>query len=248
MAARHTPWRPLPERAFALCSPHAVVFNYPALPWLPAAPAGPVAIYTGHCTPQPAGLDDAWRARVARLTSGGRPLVLIAFGTFLSARHDVLRTVTRAVLEYTDTSVVVAAGNRVDDLTADLRAAAAPSGRLHVADSVPQQELLAHADLMVHHGDNNSFTECLAAGVPALVLPFSSDRFAIAYDLERAALGLSYDPNSVDVEAVGGALRDLLAGARGAHAARNAEVLAAGPRLAASRLLDVMRDTGREPV
>ncbi|MEU9127548.1 glycosyltransferase [Kitasatospora sp. NPDC048540] len=238
---------PVPERAFALCSPHAVVFNYPEFPWLPAAPEGPAAIYTGHCTARPAasGLDEFWRATVARLTSGGRPLVLIAFGTFLSARDDVLRTVTEAVLERTQASVIVAAGNRIEDLVHDPRLAAAPPDRLCVAEAVPQQELLGHASVMVHHGGNNSFTECLTAGVPMAVLPFSSDQFAIAHDLERAGLGACLDPNTLEVDSMGAAVGGLLAGPRGAHASRRAEVLAAGPQFAAGRLMCLMAGVAR---
>ncbi|WP_033216203.1 glycosyltransferase [Kitasatospora phosalacinea] len=251
VAGRHAPGRPRPERAFALCSPHAVVFNYPPLPWLPPAPPGPVPVHAGHCTPGPGatGLDDEWRAVVARLTAGGRPLVLVAFGTFLSARHDVLRTVAQAVLDRTDASVIVAAGSRVADLARDPQLAAAPPERLHVAESVPQQALLAHTAAMVHHGGNNSFTECLAAGVPALVLPFSSDQFAIAHDVERAGLGLARDPNTLDTGTAGEALRDLLAA--GGHdsgiAAARARVLAAGPRRGAEQLVHAMRGVSRTP-
>ncbi|MFD0275287.1 glycosyltransferase [Kitasatospora sp. NPDC127111] len=246
---RHSPGRPLPQRAFALCSPHAVVFNYPPLPWLPAAPPGPVAVYAGHCTAESAstGLDDGWQTTVARLTLGGRPLVLIAFGTFLSARHDVLRTVTRAALECTAASVIVAAGDRADELARDPWLAAASPERLCVAESVPQQALLAHAAVMVHHGGNNSFTECLTAGVPALVLPFSSDQFAIAHDLERAGLGLSRDPNTLDAETAGAALRALLATGGHGTGAQRAEVLAAGPHRAADQLVRVMRGVPRAP-
>ncbi|GAA4876746.1 glycosyltransferase [Kitasatospora terrestris] len=249
VAERHAPDRPPPGRAFALCSPHAVVFNYLPLPWLPPAPKGPVPIYAGHCTPEPAesGLDDSWRATVDRLTSGGRPLVLIAFGTFLSARHDVLRTIARAALDHTDASVIVAAGDRVEELARDPRLAAAPPERLRIAESVPQQQLLAHTAVMAHHGGNNSFTECLTAGVPALVLPFSSDQFAIAHDAERASLGISGDPNTVDVEAAGAALRELLAAGTRGSAARRAEALAAGPRFAAERLIRAMRGATRAP-
>ncbi|GAA3050117.1 hypothetical protein GCM10020229_72010 [Kitasatospora albolonga] len=249
VADRHAPHLPEVERAFALCSSRAVVFNYPRLPDLPAAPAGPAAIYAGHCTetlPRP-GLDETWQAVVARLASGGRPVVLVAFGTFLSARHDVLTAVAEAVLTHTDASVIVAAGDRVPELSRSPVLAAASPARLHLADTVPQQALLGHCAAMVHHGGNNSFTECLAAGVPALVLPFSSDQFAIAHDVERSGLGLVLDPNGASVVTIGTALAHLLTGGLESNRTVAEDVLAAGPRNSARRLLGVMDDRPRRP-
>nr|BEK70876.1 hypothetical protein KPHV_81030 [Kitasatospora purpeofusca] len=235
------------ERAFALCSAKAVVFNYPSLPNLPPPPGRAAAIYAGHCTvaARPAGADETWRAVATRLTSGGRPLVLVAFGTFLSARHDVLRTVAEAVLTRTDASVIVSAGDRVAELSRSPVLAAASPDRLHLGDVVPQQELLTHCTVMVHHGGNNSFTECVAAGVPSLVLPFSSDQFAIAHDVERSGLGTALDPNSAGPAAIAAAIERLVStnGEQSRGWAR--EVLAAGPRYAARRLLDVMAPATR---
>jgi UDP:flavonoid glycosyltransferase YjiC (YdhE family) len=245
VAARHAPGRPMPERAFALCSPHAVLFNYPPFPWLPPTPAGPRAIHAGHCVSprDAAGLDQHWRALLARLGAGGRPVVLIALGTFLSARHDVLATVAEGVLRHTDASVIVAAGDRVADLRRNPGLASVPSGRLHIAASVPQQALLPHTAAMVHHGGNNSFTECLFSGVPALVLPFSSDQFAIAHDAQRAGLGICHDPNTLTAEVAGAAVRTLLTGDRRAHADTRATIRSLGPRRAADRLLQVMTES-----
>ncbi|MEV7775067.1 glycosyltransferase [Kitasatospora sp. NPDC086791] len=239
IARRHAPDRPAPGRAFALCSPHAVVFNYPRLPWLPPAPAGPEALYTGHLLP-PAGpepLDEHWQAVLARLTADGRPLVLVALGTFLSARHDVLVTAAAGILRHTPASVIVAAGERVAAVTGHPLLRDTAPERLHVAPAVPQQELLPRAAAMVHHGGNNSFTECLHAGVPALVLPFSSDQFAIAHDAERAAAALCLDPNTLTPEAAGRAVAALLAGQARGTAALGAGLRPYGPGWAAAGLL-----------
>ncbi|GAA4990753.1 hypothetical protein GCM10025734_17770 [Kitasatospora paranensis] len=238
------PQRSVPERAFTLCSSHAVVFNYPEFPWLPPAPTGPSALYTGHCRTEPdaADLDPAWRAVVDRLTTGGRPLVLVALGTFLSARHDVLRVAVEGILQHTDASVIVAAGDRAVDLAHDPVLGSAPTDRLHIAETVPQQALLPVTAAMVHHGGNNSFTECVSAGVPALFLPFSSDQFAIAHDAERAGVGRSLDPNTLDAPSAGAAVRALLAGSRTRSDALRDDVRARGPHWAAAELLQLMPD------
>ncbi|GLY50395.1 hypothetical protein Lesp01_40510 [Lentzea sp. NBRC 102530] len=222
------PTRPVPRRAFALTSPHAAVVNYPDLPWLPPLPEHQRQIFLGHCT-TPEELDDTWLGRVR-----DRRVLLVALGTFLSARHDVLRRVVDGALRIPDLTVVVAAGGRVAEL-ADL----AENPRVVVEPVVPQRALLPHVAAMVHHGGNNSFTECLSAGVPAVVLPFSSDQFCIAHDAERAGAGVCLDPNAATPEDVANALNSLLRN-QNPFAELRRSLRSAGPDRGAARLLDVL--------
>ena len=64
-----------------------------------------------------------------------------------------------------------------------------------VAAQLPQVAMLRSADLSVHHGGNNSVQESLAAGVRQLVLPFSTDQFSNAADLERIDVACVRSPN-----------------------------------------------------
>jgi UDP:flavonoid glycosyltransferase YjiC (YdhE family) len=57
--------------------------------------------------------------------------------------------------------------------------------------------MLQFADLAIHHGGNNSVQECLGAGVRQLVLPFSTDQFANAADLERVGVASVLAPNEM---------------------------------------------------
>ncbi|PWI13017.1 glycosyltransferase [Streptomyces sp. Act143] len=239
-ARKHAPSRPAPGRAFALSSPYAVVHAYPDFGWLPRPPQGPVRLFAGHMAAPAAALDAEWEARLKGLRAAGERLVLIALGTFLSARDDVLRTVVTGVLEgLRDVSVVVAAGERAGAL-ADLAGA-----RVVVAPSVPQQALLEHVDAMVHHGGGNSFTECLRAGVPALVLPFSSDQFSVAHDVERSGAGVVRDPNTLAAGDVPAALEALRHTSGPRRSGLSASVRRHGPHWAAGELLRVM--AGRRP-
>ncbi|MFF9061050.1 glycosyltransferase [Streptomyces sp. NPDC014882] len=229
------PGAPAPGRAFALTSPEAVLYSYPELPWLPVPPAGPEQVYAGHMVGAAEPLDDDWSRRLRRLRERAERVVLVALGTFLSARDDVLRTVVSGVVDGTDgTAVVVAAGGRAAAL-ADLA-----GDRVVVAPSVPQQSLLAHVDAMVHHGGNNSFTECLRFGVPALVLPFSSDQFAVARDAERAGVGVVRDPNTLSSREVPAVLHFLSTTVRERMGRWVRQAGERGPDHAAARLLAVM--------
>ncbi|MER6648784.1 glycosyltransferase [Streptomyces anulatus] len=233
---RHAPAAPSPGRAFALASPHAVVHGYPDLPWLPKIADGPARLFAGHMVPPNSRpLEAAWSLRLERLRRRTERIVLVAFGTFLSARDDVLRTVIRGVLDgLPDVGVIAAAGQRSEAL-ADLA-----GDRAVVAATVPQQSLLNHVDAMVHHGGGNSFTECLRADVPALVLPFSSDQFAVARDAERLGAGTAADPNTLKRADVRTAL-DCLRGPMSDLARSSfSQLTSRGPVWAAAELLRVM--------
>ncbi|MFJ4895835.1 glycosyltransferase [Streptomyces sp. NPDC088788] len=233
-ARRHAPSAVPPGRAFALTSPYAVLYSYPALPWLPPRPAGPEALFAGHTVGPVPALNEEWQRRLRLLRSGSDRVVLVALGTFLSARDDVLRTIVRGVLEGTqNTSVVVAAGKRTGKLS-DLA-----GERAVVLPSVPQQSLLEHVDVVIHHGGNNSFTESVRAGVPALVLPFSSDQFAVARDAERTGTGVVLDPNTLTPADVPRALEGLAAACSGL-AYQAGRLRERGPRWGAARLMAAM--------
>jgi UDP:flavonoid glycosyltransferase YjiC (YdhE family) len=69
-----------------------------------------------------------------------------------------------------------------------------------VREFLPQVRLLDRAAVAVTHGGNNSVTEAMTAGVPLVVLPFSTDQFAGAAALERVGYGLVLAPNSATVD------------------------------------------------
>jgi UDP:flavonoid glycosyltransferase YjiC (YdhE family) len=132
-----------------------------------------------------------------------RPLVVVSFGTFLSARADVLARVAAALREL-DVRVALATGS------ADPASLGRLPGGWLVRPFLPQVALVRRAALAITHAGNNGVTEALSAGVPLLVLPFSTDQFAVAADLERTGLGLAADPNAVGVEAIRAAAVALL--------------------------------------
>jgi zeaxanthin glucosyltransferase len=121
---------------------------------------------------------------------GQRPFVYVSLGTFLSARDDVLATIASALRE-ADLPAAIALGSTPRD-----RIGPIPASWM-VASTLPQVALLRHASLSITHGGCNSVVETIAAGVPMVVLPFSTDQFAIAADLERTGRGRCLDPNAL---------------------------------------------------
>ncbi|POH62177.1 glycosyltransferase [Cryobacterium zongtaii] len=132
-----------------------------------------------------------------------RPLVYVSFGSFLSVRGDVLARVAEA-LRGLDVRVAIAVGS-----TDAAELGPIPESWL-VRSFLPQVTVLGHAALAVTHGGNNSVTEAMTAGVPLLVLPFSTDQFAGAAALDEAGFGISLDPNTAGADALRQAAATLL--------------------------------------
>ena len=119
-----------------------------------------------------------------------KPLVYVALGTFLSHRADVLSNIAIA-LQQANVRVAMAIG--ASPMTAF---ESLPVGWL-IAPSLPQVALLGECDLVIHHGGNNSVQEALALGVRQIILPFSTDQFANAADLERTGQATVISPNHI---------------------------------------------------
>jgi zeaxanthin glucosyltransferase len=127
------------------------------------------------------------------LPAGGGLRVTVALGSFLSARDDVLATAVRAA-HRGGWRLALASGSTSIDRLGPL-----PDGAL-VQRHLPQVALLTHTDVFVNHGGNGSITEAAAAGVPQVVLPFSTDQFAGAAAVERAGVGVALAPNTLTAE------------------------------------------------
>ena len=54
----------------------------------------------------------------------------------------------------------------------------------------PQPSVIAKADLVIHHGGNNTFTECLYFGKPAIIMPYVWDGHDNATRVQETGHGL----------------------------------------------------------
>ncbi|MGR2753986.1 nucleotide disphospho-sugar-binding domain-containing protein [Agromyces arachidis] len=142
-------------------------------------------------------------ADLERWTAEAGPFVYLSFGSFLSVRGDVLRRVVDA-LRSRGLRAAVATGS-----TDAAELAPLPADWL-VRPYLPQVRLLEAAAAAVTHGGNNSVTEAIGAGVPLVVLPFSTDQFAGAASIERAGFGVALDPNAASVDDLAAALDRVL--------------------------------------
>jgi UDP:flavonoid glycosyltransferase YjiC (YdhE family) len=54
----------------------------------------------------------------------------------------------------------------------------------------PQPSVIAQADAVIHHGGNNTFTECLYHGTPAIITPYVWDGHDNATRVQETGHGL----------------------------------------------------------
>lgn len=175
-----------------------LLYNYPAELHDPARALPPHAFLGSAVRDEPIDAEvEEW------LESSDSPFVYVSFGSFLSVRSDVVARVVDA-LKSLGLRAAVAVGS------ADRSDLGSLPGDWLVREFLPQVRLLRAASAAVTHGGNNSVTEAMTAGVPLLVLPFSTDQFAGAEAIERAGFGIALAPNTATVPQLGTALQAVL--------------------------------------
>jgi zeaxanthin glucosyltransferase len=188
------------------------------------------AHFVGPCTRVEA-LDHVTATWVS--DGGDRPLVVVALGTFLSARADLLAAIAAGLRRLgNDIRVAVATGVSDRACLGDV-----PDDWL-VRPVIPQAGLVTHAAVLVHHGGNNSAMEAVAAGAAHVIVPLSTDQPATAADLERAGLAAVVDARALTPEIVAEAVRAALAMSQPAHDLAVQLATRSGPDQCAELLLD----------
>jgi UDP:flavonoid glycosyltransferase YjiC (YdhE family) len=151
--------------------------------------------------------DEALPPEFEAVVSDDGPLIVIALGTFLVHRRDVLEHAMSAVRRV-GARAVVAIGDHEPASFGPV-----PSDWI-LARRIPQVALLRHAHAIVSHAGNGSVQEALAAGAHQLLLPMSTDQMAIAADLVRVGRAVAADPNHLHVGDLALQLADILRSGR----------------------------------
>jgi UDP:flavonoid glycosyltransferase YjiC (YdhE family) len=217
------------RRTFSLSSPLAVIYNYPDFD----NQDNPQKIFMGSSFAAES-LDNKWGKILQRKKE--EPVIFISLGTFLAARDDVLRKIILGTRNtFTDCMMIVAAGSSTSSLK-DLR-----NETTIIEEFLPQKAILPYVDLVVHHGGVGTFTETLSFEKPAIVLPFSSDQFNVASDVERQKLGSVLDPNNFSQEELSSDLIKLIDGEfRESISYWSQKIQSAGPKYAVKKMLDLI--------
>ena len=130
------------------------------------------------------------------------PLLYLSFGSLGSGDTDLLKRMI-GVLGETDCRVLVNVGDYGDayDSIPD---------NVHIESWYPQPSVIEQCDAVIHHGGNNSFTECLYFGKPALIMPYVWDGHDNATRVQETGHGLKMHRSDWSVEQFTQAIDTLL--------------------------------------
>lgn len=187
------------SNAFSLVSEIAVIYNYFDFNNLEKHEGNPKELFIGNSF-QAVALDEEWLEKIET----NEKIIMISLGTFLSNRKDVLEKLILSAREtYPHALLIVSAGSNAEELQKY------SSPNTIIEDFIPQIALMHYVDTVVFHGGCNTLTEAIYHGKEMVILPFSSDQFNIAYDIEKHNLGRVLDPNNFNKEELAKALNEL---------------------------------------
>jgi UDP:flavonoid glycosyltransferase YjiC (YdhE family) len=140
----------------------------------------------------------------ALVTSDGQPLVYVTMGTVFSDTAALAAIV--AGVRDLDVRVLVTVGPHWDPT-----ALGDQPNNVHIAQYVPQRQILPHASVVISHGGSGTFLGSVGAGLPQVLVPQGADQFLNAEAGSAAGVAIVVPPASVAPEVMRDAVAQVLA-------------------------------------
>ncbi len=189
---------PLQELEFQHTSAYGNVYVYPEeVDYRRSAPLGPA---WSRVDTSVRATDAPFELPAELAETEGR-LVYLSLGSLGSADVELMQRLLDALGE-SGHRVLVSLGPR----SAELRLPENATG----ASFLPQVSLLPEVDLVITHGGNNTFCECLHFGKPMIVLPLFWDQYDNAQRAQDTGVGIRLDPYRFRADELRGAIDRLL--------------------------------------
>ncbi|MCK4869025.1 MAG: glycosyl transferase family 1, partial [Alphaproteobacteria bacterium] len=170
---------PYPLGEFFEASPHLNLLLYPEpVKFTRRDPLDPARFqYLEGCVRQ----DEPYEVPEFK-ANNDKPLLYVSFGSLGSGDTDLLKRLmtTIASLPYRALFNVGDYGDAFDEVPPNV----------HIAGWYPQPSVIPQVDAVIHHGGNNSFTECLYFGKPAIIMPYVWDGHDNATRVQETGHGL----------------------------------------------------------
>jgi UDP:flavonoid glycosyltransferase YjiC (YdhE family) len=113
------------------------------------------------------------------------PLLYVSYGSLGAGDVELLKRVIKTI-----SGLPVRALVNVGDY---MREYSDVPDNVLIADWYPQPSVIPQVDAVIHHGGNNSFTECLYFGKPAIIMPYVWDGHDNATRVQETGHGFKLD-------------------------------------------------------
>lgn len=173
---------PYPIGQFFEASPHMNLMLYPEpVQFKRAEPLDATRFqYLQGCVRQDASYEiPAFKAQ------GDKPIIYVSFGSLGAGDTDLLKRIIAAVAKM-EIRALVNVGDYAD-------AYGELPDNVHIESWYPQPSVIPQMDGVIHHGGNNSFTECLYFGKPAIIMPYVWDGHDNATRVQETGHGFKLD-------------------------------------------------------
>lgn len=110
-----------------------------------------------------------------------KPIMYVSFGSLGSGDTDTLKRLI-STLGTMPLRALVNVGDYMDSYDS-------LPDNIQISNWFPQPSVIKQMDACIHHGGNNSFTECLYFGVPAIIMPYVWDGHDNATRVEETGHG-----------------------------------------------------------
>lgn len=133
--------------------------------------------------------------------NGDKPLVYVSFGSLGCGDIPTLNKLIQALGKLPLRALV--------NVGANLESYSEVPANVIIDKWFPQPSLIPQVDAVIHHGGNNTFTECLYFAKPALIMPYVWDGHDNATRVQETGHGLKMHRANWTVEELGHALDTL---------------------------------------
>ncbi len=117
-------------------------------------------------------------------SNNDKPLLYVSFGSLGAGDTDLLKRIISTIsrLPY---RALVNVGDYMEEYT-DI------PDNVHIQSWYPQPSVIPQVDAVIHHGGNNSFTECLYFGKAAIIMPYVWDGHDNATRVQETGHGFGF--------------------------------------------------------